>query len=63
MTLRQVLNVAYMAQAEGKLGEGELERWDATLRAKPGHTPSFISPQLAQLMPIAAPKEPSGPRR
>ena len=60
--MRQLCNVAFVAQAESKVGDGELEKWYAKLRQPPPGVapdrraaPSFVDPGLDALMPPALP--------
>lgn len=61
--MRQLCNVSYIAQAESKVGDGELEKWLAKLgQPPPGlgldrrRGPSFVQPQIDMLMPPAMPR-------
>ena len=57
MTLRQLCNVSFIAQAETKVEEGEYERWLAKLRSpidvERDARPDLVQGQLLDFMPIA----------
>ncbi len=63
--MRQLCNVAYVVQAEGKVSQPEMERWLLELRAPPegvrsARRRSHVTKQVLDLMPVAVVAGPKG---